>query len=458
MRDRLTNARNRVSSAPSSGGRKPRALSMVFNSVSVMLGKGATMALGFLFWLLAARQFAPEEVGLAAGAVSAMMLCTQLAILGVGSAVIMDFRLHPDGPSRMLNTSFTAVPAVALTMGAAFLVLASSAFVELSVLAAKPVFAALFLTATVLGTLGILLDQVSIALRRGDQVFVRGLLFGGGTVAMIVVIPLATGAENSIAIFAPWVIAGVGVCLAGLVQLRRSSLRYRYRPRVERPIADRLLRIGLPNWALTLTERAPGLILPIVVTELLSPVANATWYAVWMMAWVVYIIPISVGLALFAEAAHRPETLRAATMTGIRSALAIGLTAAVAVALLAHFALSLLGQGYADGGATPLRILVGAVVPLAFVQAYFAACRAQRRLGEAIATGVVSGAIGVGAAAAAGVAFGLTGMAVAWVVVQALTGAWAVWRLRSLGGLKGAASRDAERRAFRSTTERPAET
>jgi len=438
----------------------PRSLSMLFNSVSVMLGKAATMGLGFLFWLLAARQFAPEQVGLAAGAVSAMMLSTQLAILGFGSAVITDLPRHLDRPARLLNTSFTVVAAVALGVAGGFVLLASSVLTELNVVASNPVFILLFLATTLLGTLGILFDQVSIALRRGDQVLVRGFLFGGLTVGLIVLLPLVSDAQSSVAIFAPWVVAGLGICLVGSIQLWRSLHGYRYRPRADRRMAGRLLRVGLPNYALTLTERAPGLILPIVVTELLSPTANATWYAVWMMAWVVYIIPISVGLALFAEAAHRPETLRASVVSGIRSALAIGLAAALALGLSAHFALSLLGPGYADAGETPLRILLGAFVPLAFVQAYFAACRARQCLREAIVTGVVSGSIAVGAAAAAGVVFGLNGMALAWVVVQALTGVWAVLRLRSLDGRKRALhpERPEPRQAFQRVPERPAET
>ena len=440
-------------------GPTPRALSMLSNSVSVMLGKAATMGLGFLFWLLAARQFAPEQVGLAAGAVSAMMLLTQLAILGFGSAVITDLPRHMDRPGRLLNTSFTVVTAAALGVAAGFVLLASSVLTELNVVASNTGFVVLFVAMTLFGTLGILFDQVSIALRRGDQTLVRGLLFGGLTVGLIVLLPQITAAESSVAIFAPWVVAGMAICLVGSFQLWRSLHGYRYRPRADRRMAGRLLHVGLPNYALTLTERAPGLILPIVVTELLSPAANATWYAVWMMAWVVYIIPISSGLALFAEASHRPERLRASVVSGIRSALAIGLAAAIVLGLSAHQVLSLLGPAYADAGVTPLRILLGAFVPLVFVQAYFAACRARQSLREPIVTGMVSGFTAVGAAAAAGVVFGLNGMALAWVVVQALTGVWAVLRLRSLDSQKRAPrERPEARQAFQPAPERPVET
>src|SRR5215207_396021 len=71
---------------PAPDVRPTRTLSMLVNSIALILGKVATMGFGFLSWLLAARLFAPQEVGLASGAVSAMILATQIALLGVSSA------------------------------------------------------------------------------------------------------------------------------------------------------------------------------------------------------------------------------------------------------------------------------------------------------------------------------------------------------------------------------------
>lgn len=405
---------------------------MLLNSVSVMGGKVGTMGLGFLFWLLAARHFAPEQVGLAAGAVSAMMLCTQLALFGVGSGVITRFPRHAEQPAKLLNTAFSIVTAASLVTATAFLLLSSNVLRELSVVASSPSFMILFILMSLLGTLGILLDQVSIAFRRGNQVLVRGVVFGAVTVVLIATVPYAMDVRSSLAIFLPWVIAGVAACAVGALQLRRSLAGYRYGLDVEPAVAADLLRVGIPNWALTLTERAPGLVLPILVTELLSPAANATWYAVWMMAWVVFIIPISIGLAQFSEASHRPGSLRPVVAHGIRYSLAIGVPAAAGLALLAPHALSLLGESYGDQGSTPLRILVAGLIPLTFVQAYFSVCRARRKLTEAILTGALSGVGSVTVAAAAGMASGLTAMAVAWVAAQLVTGIWAVWRLRAI--------------------------
>ena len=413
-----------------------RSLSLTWNSISIMSGKAATMGLGFAFWVAAARQFEPVAVGLAAGAVSAMMLCTQLAILGTGSAVISEFPSHARDPRRLLDTAITLVIVTAFVAAGLFLLVASTAFAELRVVGSDGLFASLFVAMCLLGTLGILFDQVSITLGRGDQMLVRGLLFGAATVVLVVVLPPLTGGENAVVIFAPWVAAGLLACTVAVVQLRRSR-GYVYRPRLAGGLATGLLRVGLPNYGLTLAERAPGLILPLIVIEVLSPAANAVWYVVWMMAWVVFMIPISAGLALFAEGSHRPDGLPHATSRAVRAALALGLATAGALAFAAPWVLSVVGTGYAATGTTPLRILVWTLVPLVFVQMYFATCRARRRLGEAIATGVMSGVVAVAAAAAAGAVWGLNGMAGAWVVVYAVAGAWSILRLRRVTRIAG---------------------
>lgn len=412
--------------AQRAGERPP--LSVTWNALAVMAGKTLTMGFGFLFWLVAAHEFSRPQVGVAAAAVAAMMLCTQLAIGGVGSAVITCYHEFRDRPATLLDTSITVVIGSAVLAAGVFFVVAAFGLHHLDVVASDPMYAGVFVATTVFGTLAILLDQLSIALGRGDQVLVRGVVFGAATVVGIGVLPHLLPGAGPAVIFAPWAVAGAVNVGVGVVQLRRMLPGYRFHPRIERTTRRLLVRHGMPNYSLTLAERAPGLILPIVVTQVLTPADNSTWYAVWMMAWVVYTLPISAGLTLFAEGSNRPAQLAEATRAAVRVALLVGIVASLFLGALSHFVLSLLGSAYGATGATPLRILLLAFVPITFVQAYFAGSRARRRLGEAVATGWVSAVASIAAAAAGAVVGGLEGMAYGWLAVQTATGVWAVAR------------------------------
>ena len=409
-----------------------RSLSMFSSSLALIGSKVATMGLGFFFWLVAARVYPASSVGLAAGAVSAVMLCTQLGLLGLGSSVIVHYPRHRRRPFVLLDTAFTIVCASSLVAAGLFFVVGLLFLHQLRVVATQPLFALSFAAMSVLGTAGILFDQISTAIRRGDQALSRALGFGGMTLVLLVIASSITHTTRPALIFSTWVGGGLFACTLGSIQFRRVFARYRYRPGIDRTVGAALLRVGVPNHLLTLTERAPGLVLPIIVTELLSPAANAAWYAAWMMAWVVYIIPIQVGMTSFAEASHRPHELRSLVWYSVRTSLLVGVATAAVVAVAAHPLLRILGHHYAAAGTSPLRILVLAVLPLTIIQAYFVACRSIGRLREAIVTGVVNAGLGIGGAAAVAHPLGLRGMAATWLAAQVGTCCWAGWRVRQL--------------------------
>jgi len=410
------------------------------SSMGLMAGRVASMGLGFLAWLVAARLFAPDQVGLASGAVAAMMFCVQLALIGIGSAVIALFPRYREDPGALLNSSLATVTLVSLIMGLAFLALARGLFHELDAVAATPALAIAFLAMTLFGALNVVLDNVSVAIRRGDQVLTRNAAFGVVTIGVplgLVATGAGLGAGSGVILLA-WTLAGLAACAIGALQLRRSLPGFHPNLELRTGLARRLVGVGLPNWALTMTERGPALLMPVLVTELISPTVNAFWYATWMMAWVVMIIPISVGQTLFAEAARDPERAAAATRHGLVTSLGLGIAAAAAMALLARVALGLLGSTYADAGEWALRILVVTVVPFSFIQAYYALCRASGRLAEATAAGAIFGSAAVATAVVAGMGAGLAAMAGGWLVVQCLAGAWAAVRLVVLAGPRGA--------------------
>lgn len=411
---------------------KRRELPRLWNSLALILGRVASSGLGFLTWLFTARLYATTEVGLASGVVSAMMLCVQFSLLGVGSAYISYYPKFREAPSRLLNTVIHIVSGVSLLTAGLFVILASSAFRQLNVVSAQLPYVLLFLGITLFGAVNVLMDNISIAMRRSDQVLSRNILFGVVTVVAVAGLPLLTQSRDSMTIVLAWTLAGFSACALGAIQLIRSERAYRYQPEVDGSMAKDVMRVGFPNYFLTLAERAPNWILPILVTELLSPADNAHWYTVWMMAWVVFIIPISIGQNLFAEVSRRPESLDEAVRHSTRTSLVLGGGAAVIAILLAHLMLSLLGKGYAAAGTVPLRILAVAVIPVVFIQAYYAVCRGMNRLREANITGLVSGLAGIEVATIAGITYGLPGMAVGWLITQTAAGIWAGIRLRQM--------------------------
>jgi len=409
-------------------------LRRLWNSLSLILGRVSSSGLGFITTMLTARLYAPAEVGISSGIVSAMMLCVQIALLGVGSAVISVYPRHVNQSRKVINTGLNIIILASLLAALAFLGLSSVAFRELAIVSRSLVYTLMFFCTTLFGTVNVYLDHVSIVLRRGSQVLTRNVLFGIITIVGVPLIPLITGQQTSMSILLAWVLAGLVACVVGIFQLFRALKGYSYRLELDSSLVKELIWIGLPNYLLTLTERAPNWIMPIMVIELLSPSDTAIWYNVWMMAWVVFIIPISVGQNLFADVAHDPDALRAALRRSNRTSIVLGTLAAIGTIAVAWVLLSVLGTTYADAGTLPLRILVLGVYPVIFVQSYYAICRGRHLLTEAIITGLASGIVSLTAAVTIGLNFGLAGMATTWLITQFAAGGWALFRLRKLSG------------------------
>jgi O-antigen/teichoic acid export membrane protein len=402
--------------------------SMQASSTLLLLGKAFQMGAGFLFWIVAARAATVGDVGVAAATVSAVMVCTQLGVLGTGSAVIV--AIGRGEPRRQtLDTAFTLVILAAVLMSVVYLTAAWATDSQAVDGTNAVLFVLLFLVAAVFGTVMICQDQVSIALRHAEGAATRYAL--GGILTLAVTF-LAAGVWRlpATALFACWSIGSVVAALVGVVQLHRW-VSYHYRPSFHPGRLRSMARVGLPNQLLTLSERLPPALIPLVLAHWGSPTATAYWYPAWMMAWAAFTAPISVGMVQFADLVRDPRRARQIVRSGVVWSLVLGGSMCVVLAVGAHLFLSLLGEEYAAASDTALRVLVLGLVPFVVLQAYNAQCRAAGRTTEATVLGaLVLVAVTVGTACLAD--RGATTIAVLWVGCTSLAALGAGIRLRHL--------------------------
>lgn len=418
--------RQRLPSSSTLSGR-----SLAVSSFVLVLGKGAQMGTGFLFWVVAARAASVSEVGLAVATVSAVLLCTQLALLGIGSAVITQFPNDTDGGRELLDTAFSLVLVSGVLVGSGYLAVTARFSPDLGAVFAHPGHAMLFVVAAVFGTAMICFDQVSVAIGRAQQQATRYAVTGLLTVLLVLVVAATGGRLGAASLFACWAVGSVVACVMGAVQLARS-IGYRFRPTGDHRRARRLLGVGMPNQLLTLTERLPPLVVPVLVADLIAPEVAAYWYPVWMTAWGVYTAPIMVGLVQFADIVRRPEDIRATATAALRWSLIIGGPLAIGVAVLAGPLLNMLGAAYADASVTALRVLVLGLLPFALQQSYNSVCRALGQLREAVTVGVMGAMAACVATVVAGLGGDVTRMALGWLAVQFVIACWAGVRLWAL--------------------------
>jgi O-antigen/teichoic acid export membrane protein len=404
--------------------------SALHSSIGLVVAKAAATGTGFAFWIVAARATTDHEVGLTTAAVSAVILCTQLAVLGTGSAVIVSVG-RGESPARVLNSAFgiVAVTGTVLALGFLFLQLmtANAETASTSIL-----FWFTFLVAVVAGTMCTVLDQTLVALGRGASATTRYTVSGVLSFGAAALLAWWRNGAAADILMVCWTFGSVVAFLIGMVQLRRL-IGYRPRPSLHLAHSRSLLVLGIPNQLITLTERAPGLILPLLLAQLVSPATAAYWYPAWMMAWAAYTAPMLMSIVQFSEGVRDPGRLVPKFLAGFRWSLALGCVAAVVLVVFARPLLHLLGENYADSSTVALRLLAIGVVPYAVLQAYNAVCRIRGRYLEPIIVGVVVGTA-VSAAALLAADSGAGAMALSFLL--ALSGGAAVVGMRLIAILR----------------------
>lgn len=349
-----------------------------------------TGGFGFIYWLIAAKYFSPESVGLAGGAVAAMILLAIFGMLGLGTLLVRESPHYPQRQAGLIATGVAAAAIVGAMLGLGFALLApvlSDSFRELS--ASVPAVL-LFVVGVSLTTAVLVLDQCLVGALRGDLQLIRNLTFALAKLIALVIVGQFIGG-GGLAVVATWVIGdAVSVLLLAAHWARRIPVK-RALPR-EWGLLRRLMPHALGHHMMNVGLLAPSWALPVIVTATLSAERNAGFFVAQLVTGPGLYIPGALAFSLFAVAARSPEQLH----HKVRMTLALSLVAAVAAAIgvfvFGRLILGLFGPSYVEDGSIALIALTLTMFPLT-VKVHFANLRRlQGRLlgGSAI---IVGGAI-----------------------------------------------------------------
>lgn len=357
--------------------------SLARNSVLIMASTVGTSGLGYLYWMVAARELPRPAIGTATALISAATVVSMVANLGLGHMFIQRLPGSPAaawsrivGAGLLLGCAATAAAAIA-----AVLVLPrlerNFGFLDGPVAAAGLVATAVALTASML------LDYVFVAHRASQGMLWRNLALAVGKVAALLGLS-AAGLSGSATVVLAWTVPSLAV--TG-VTLRWSLSRLRPGCRLGGALGGAGLARELAHvrgsltghHLINLAQAGPSALLPVLVTARLGAADNTHFYMAWMTASVLFMVSPAVAAALYAErtnAAGRSASLPRASLVTL---VVIGLPAA-ALFLFGGRILSLFSPGYATGGGPLLKLLVLAALPDAITNLAVAHWRSQHRL------------------------------------------------------------------------------
>src|SRR5258708_3541465 len=150
---------------------------LLVNAGSLVGSTGVTSVLGFVYWWVAARQNAPDVVGFASAAISAMTLLGTLSMLGLGTLLIGELSRQKGREASLISTALILVGVVGSGAGILFALTASYFSINFRPLGANIEDIILFAAGVGLTAITLVLDQALIGLLRGELQLWRNTLF-----------------------------------------------------------------------------------------------------------------------------------------------------------------------------------------------------------------------------------------------------------------------------------------
>ena len=357
--------------------------SLLRNAVYIMLTTGVNSGLGYLFWLVVARTYAPHEVGVASALIAAMTVVAALADLGTSTALIQ--RLPSRRAGADWSRTLTASIATASVAGVAFGIVAATVILpslshSLSVVDSSAAYLLLFTGGVAIWSLSVVSDYLFVAERRSQNMLARNTVFGVAKLAAVAVLA-AAGDRGTLGIFAAWV-GGCALSLAVAYAVLVPRLGRRYRPAlagVAGEVRDMATSFA-GNYFITLGFLLTTFLLPLLVVVRLGVEQTAYFYVAWLLGGAFFTISASVGSALFAEGSHDRAALAAQTRSAVRICAALLAPLMLLFFVAGGWILGLFGHAYAHNGRTLLLLLTASAVPDAITGLYLARVRAEGRL------------------------------------------------------------------------------
>jgi O-antigen/teichoic acid export membrane protein len=391
------------------------------NAGSLAGTTGLTSLFGFVFWIIAAKEFSPAAVGFGSAATNAMQLLGTIGMFGLGTMLIGEL------PRRRERGGLFSASLITTAVGS--LILAVIFLIGVQVLGFGAKFAdidgtlprvIMFCAGALLTGATMVFDEGTIGLMRGGVQLWRNLAMSALKLAILPVTTIFLHDDYGVGITLSFTVATALSMVPSAVMLVRGGSRVWHRP--DWPLLRKLFKVALNHNWLNLAIATPPRLVPIVVTVAVGPKENAVFYVAYMICSFLFMVPVHLSTVLFAIASASPELIAEKLRFVLRVSLMIGVPVMVVLAVGAHFALGLFNPVYAQEGTVPLLLLIIGYIPQMPKAQFIAVSRATNRVGRAALLLCCTSSCEMVAIVVGGKMAGLDGLSFAYLGVITIEG------------------------------------
>lgn len=409
----------RLACHPREGLKSLYGVSLYRNAVYLASGTAVSSIAGFVFWIIAARFYPAEAVGLGSAIISALGLLAIFSELGLEIGLIRFLPGAGKDGNDMMNSCFTLSGLASVAVALIFLAGLRFWSPALLVVRQHPIFFTAFVVFVVATALQPLVSGVFLAKLNTKFIVIVNAIAGSLRIALVPV--FAMFFTNAFGLF---VSTGLAVAIAFLFAafwfLPKVQNGYRPFPKIEKRVLNELNHYAAGNYVARILLQMTPYVLPLAVLNILGAEMNAYFYIAWMVAVIFQVIPSSISNSLFAEGSNDEASIRNNTAKALKFTFLLLLPLILLILIIAGKLLLLFGQAYSDNAALLLRIVVVAAIPWGINYLYVSIERVRKNIKSIITVAAVATCLSLGLSYLLMLRMGLVGVGIGYVAGQTI--------------------------------------
>jgi O-antigen/teichoic acid export membrane protein len=306
---------------------------------------------GFFFWLIVARFYSSENVGLATALFSLSNLIASISLVGLNTGLLKYLPLS-DQKNEKINTSITIVLVVTivLTIG----VILALPFLSESLLFIQKdlLYVFLFIFITVSTTLNSLVDAILIAYRGQIHVLVKTVLQS----IVKITLPIFTVFLGAFGIFIAFSFGTVSALIYGAVIIV-FYYHVLYRLQFHTHSIKKMAKVSFGTYIANLITSIPSFILPLFITNSVGVKETAYYFIAATTANVLFMIPQVITQNVLVESSYDEGNVIIHTKKAIKLISFLLIPGIIILFLFGDRLLTFFGKEYSVEGLMLLHVL-----------------------------------------------------------------------------------------------------
>jgi O-antigen/teichoic acid export membrane protein len=399
------------------------------NAYALMTNQVVAAGLGFLYWLLAARLYADNVVGVNSAAISTILFAAYLAELSFKSAMMRFVPRAGRNTPRLIGATFGINLSLAFLVSLFLVTVGRHIPLAASLLESVKLAPGWFILATMVWSISYIQDGVLIGMGRSKWVLAKNLLVNGSKLILLVVF---CRVFPEYGLVASWFVA-----MPILVLVFGAMIFFQFMPKhlaqdfsqTKAITRNELIRSISGDYVGGLLAETSTRLLPLLVLYMLGESFTAYYYQAWNVASALFLLATSMISAFTAEASANMVQLALHSRRILRQMATLLIPAVLVIWLAVPLILTLFGSNYIRESTGLLRWLVLSTLPFMLNSWYLSYSLVVARIKTIVFAQGLQLVFTLAASNLLIPVYGVTGVGIAWFLAQSIITIFALIKL-----------------------------